>query len=84
MLDGFLENDIRAALTKVNARDAQILRLYFGLEGNRAHTLQEIATTLRTSGERVRQLKELCDGWAPYPARITGRLGLVQPGQKTC
>ena len=39
-------------------RDRRVLTLYFGLEGNRPMTLQEIARELGVTRERVRQLRD--------------------------
>ena len=39
-------------------RDAKVLRLYFGLEGEREHTLEEIGNLLGVTRERIRQLRD--------------------------
>jgi RNA polymerase primary sigma factor len=39
-------------------RDRRVLTLYFGLEGSRPMTLQEIARELGVTRERVRQLRD--------------------------
>ena len=39
-------------------RDAKVLSLYFGLEGGREHTLEEIGSMLGVTRERVRQLRD--------------------------
>jgi len=47
------------ALTEsIESREARILRLYFGLEGQEPMTLEEIGSQLGITRERVRQLKE--------------------------
>ena len=38
--------------------EAEIIRLYFGLNGIPVHTLEEIGTKFELSRERVRQIKE--------------------------
>jgi RNA polymerase primary sigma factor len=35
-----------------------VLRLYFGLEGEREHTLEEIGNMLGVTRERIRQLRD--------------------------
>ncbi|MDA0328243.1 MAG: RNA polymerase sigma factor RpoD/SigA [Gemmatimonadetes bacterium] len=49
---------ITAALSTLEARDAKVLRLYFGLEGEREHTLEEIGNMLGVTRERIRQLRD--------------------------
>ena len=47
-----------AALNTLQRRDAKVLRLYFGLDGGREHTLEEIGGMLGVTRERVRQLRD--------------------------
>jgi RNA polymerase primary sigma factor len=49
---------IERALDTLSPRDARVLRLYFGLEGGREHTLEEIGNMLGVTRERVRQLRD--------------------------
>ncbi len=49
---------ISEALVTLEARDAKVLRLYFGLEGEREHTLEEIGNMLGVTRERIRQLRD--------------------------
>ena len=49
---------VGVALTMLEARDAKVLRLYFGLEGEREHTLEEIGNLLGVTRERIRQLRD--------------------------
>ena len=56
--DGFLAEDVRTALGTLGPRDARVLALYFGLEGGREHTLEEIGSMLGVTRERVRQLRD--------------------------
>jgi RNA polymerase primary sigma factor len=53
-----LAEQIERALDTLSARDARVLRLYFGLEGDREHTLEEIGNMLGVTRERVRQLRD--------------------------
>ena len=53
-----LSEHIERALETLSPRDAQVLRLYFGLEGGREHTLEEIGNMLGVTRERVRQLRD--------------------------
>ncbi len=53
-----LTETITKALSTLEARDAKVLRLYFGLEGEREHTLEEIGNMLGVTRERIRQLRD--------------------------
>src|SRR4051812_5189599 len=62
-LPGGVESDSRReaiarALEVLSPRDRRVLTLYFGLEGSRPMTLQEIARELGVTRERVRQLRD--------------------------
>jgi RNA polymerase primary sigma factor len=53
-----LKEAIRDSLDSLKPREAKILRLYYGLDGNEAMTLEEIGSVLGITRERVRQIKE--------------------------
>jgi RNA polymerase primary sigma factor len=57
-MERFLTEQIDLALRTLPARDAKVLRLYFGLDGGREHTLEEIGGMLGVTRERVRQLRD--------------------------
>ena len=57
-MDKFLTEEIETALRPCPPRDAKVLRLYFGLDGGREHTLEEIGGMLGVTRERVRQLRD--------------------------
>jgi RNA polymerase primary sigma factor len=57
-MERFLSEQIDLALRTLPARDARVLRLYFGLDGGREHTLEEIGGMLGVTRERVRQLRD--------------------------
>ena len=57
-MDRFLTDEIEQALATLAPRDAKVLRLYFGLDGDREHTLEEIGGMLGVTRERVRQLRD--------------------------
>jgi RNA polymerase primary sigma factor len=54
----FRHRELERALDTLPPRDAKILRLYFGIEGDREHTLDEIGKMLGVTRERVRQLRD--------------------------
>ena len=53
-----LTESIEEVLATLKDREAKILRLYFGLEGQDPMTLEEIGSLLGITRERVRQIKE--------------------------
>ena len=53
-----LTGRIEKALNSLPPRNARILRLHFGLEGGREHTLEEIGSLLGVTRERIRQLRD--------------------------
>lgn len=54
----FVTDEVEAALRTLLPRDATVLRLYFGLDGGREHTLEQIGELLGITRERVRQLRQ--------------------------
>lgn len=58
LLDNSLKVEIERTLSTLNEREAEILRFYYGLNGMKAHTLEEIGKELDLTRERVRQVKE--------------------------
>jgi RNA polymerase primary sigma factor len=58
VIDGGLADSIEDALGHLPAREAKVLRLYFGFEGSEPMTLESIAGQLGITRERVRQIKE--------------------------
>ena len=57
-MERFLTEQVDVALRSLTPRDAKVLRLYFGLDGGREHTLEEIGGMLGVTRERVRQLRD--------------------------
>ena len=53
-----LKEEIHKILVTLKARAAEIIRLSFGLVGERALTLEEIGAYFKLSRERIRQIKD--------------------------
>jgi RNA polymerase primary sigma factor len=58
LLTDSLRKEIERVLSTLTYREANIIRLYFGLNGKHAHTLEEIGEEFSLTRERVRQIKE--------------------------
>ncbi len=53
-----LQIEIDKVLATLKPREAEIIKLYFGLDGDRPLTLEEIGEHFKLTRERVRQIKE--------------------------
>ena len=53
-----LQVEINKVLSTLKEREAEIIKLYFGLDGDRPLTLEEIGEHFQLTRERVRQIKE--------------------------
>ncbi|MCK4544017.1 RNA polymerase sigma factor RpoD/SigA [candidate division WOR-3 bacterium] len=53
-----LKESLLKKLNKLSSREKEILELYFGIDGERPHTLEEIGKMNNITRERVRQIKE--------------------------
>lgn len=58
LMNESLRIEIERALQTLTPREADVIRLYFGLGGQHAMTLEEIGETFDLTRERVRQIKE--------------------------
>jgi RNA polymerase primary sigma factor len=58
LLTDSLRKEIERVLNTLTKREANIIRFFFGLNGKRVQTLEEIGQKYNLSRERVRQIKE--------------------------
>jgi len=58
LLDQSLRVEIDKALDSLTPREAEVINLYFGLNAEKALTLEEIGARFNLTRERVRQIKE--------------------------
>src|ERR1700739_5033844 len=58
LLEDSLRQEIERSLNTLTPREADVIRLYFGLTGKQALTLEEIGDKFDLTRERVRQIKE--------------------------
>lgn len=74
LIQDSLSIEINRSLAKLNPRDQGVLILFYGLQNNAPHTLEEIAEKLSLTRERVRQLKDK----ALQNIRRSSRSGVLQ------
>jgi len=65
-----LREEIEKVLGTLKSREAEIVKLYFGLDGDSRLTLEEIGRYLNLTRERVRQIKDKALKRLRYPARL--------------
>jgi RNA polymerase primary sigma factor len=53
-----LRREVQRALSTLTQREADVITLYFGLNGEHSMTLEEIGEKFNLTRERVRQIKE--------------------------
>ncbi len=53
-----LKAEINRVLSMLTEREAEVIKLYFGLDNTHAYTLEEIGEMFNLTRERVRQIKE--------------------------
>lgn len=58
LLDESLRIEVKRALKTLSDREAEVIRLYFGLDREHPLTLEEIGEQFHLTRERVRQIKE--------------------------
>ncbi len=56
--NGSLKEEIEKAFKSISNKEAEVLRMYFGMDMDRSATLEEIGVKFRLTRERVRQIKE--------------------------
>lgn len=58
LLNESLRIEVKRALTTLSGREAEVIKLYFGLDREHPLTLEEIGERFNLTRERVRQIKE--------------------------
>ena len=69
-------NQLESVLEGLDEREMKIIRLYFGLDGAEAMTLEQIGGLMSLTRERVRQLKERALGKLRHPQRYQALLAI--------
>jgi RNA polymerase primary sigma factor len=58
VLEISLQEEINKTLATLSDREKEVIKLYFGIGEDTAHTLEEIGQRFNLTRERVRQIKE--------------------------
>ena len=69
VMRGCLRGQVDSALQSLVGREAEILRLYFGIDGEEPMTLDQIGARFGLTRERVRQIKEKALHRLRHPSR---------------
>ena len=69
VMRGCLRGQIDSALSSLVGREPEILRTYFGLDGEEPMTLDQIGARFSLTRERVRQIKEKALHRLRHPSR---------------
>ena len=77
----FVGDTLYSETEVLDKRELRIIRLYFGLDGTEALTLEEIGGMMGLTRERVRQLKERALGKLRHPSRYQALLSLVDSNE---
>jgi len=57
LMSDSLRREVQRALSTLTQREADVIALYFGLNGERSNTLEDIGKKFNLTRERVRQIK---------------------------
>ncbi|MES2621969.1 MAG: RNA polymerase sigma factor RpoD/SigA [Bacteroidota bacterium] len=60
VMEDTVKTQLNEALSQLNERESEIISCYFGLNGKKPMTLEEIGDIYNLTRERVRQIKEKC------------------------
>ena len=69
LLDESARDQLEEVLNSLDHREQKIIRLYFGLDGKEALTLEQIGSLIGVTRERVRQIKERALSRLRHPSR---------------
>ena len=58
IMDQSLRDEVNYILQSLSDRESRIVKLYYGLDGEKVHTLEEVGIEFRLTKERIRQIKE--------------------------
>ena len=73
-----LSDQINQALSTLTDREHKILRMRFGLDDDRTHTLEEIGKRLGLTRERIRQIEAKAIRKMRHPSRSKALRGYLE------
>ena len=76
--DAAIEEAVAEMLSSLSAREAKVVELRYGLQGNRPHTLEEIGREFGVTRERIRQIESKTLSKLRHPNRSAVLRGLLR------
>ena len=58
LMEEALKDEVVRTIASLTPRECEVLNLYFGLNSDRAYTLEEIGSRFGLTRERIRQIKQ--------------------------
>ena len=76
-----LRKTMRELLTGLTAREAQVLRMRFGIDMNTDHTLEEVGRQFDVTRERIRQIEAKALRKLRHPSRVSMLRGFLDEAE---
>ncbi len=70
VMERAMADEVRAVLDTLSPREAQVLRFYYGINGEDPMTLEQIGNQLSLTKERVRQIRDKALAALKHPSRM--------------
>lgn len=64
-----LKDEISSVLDTLDSREANVIRMRYGLDGHKAHTLEEVGYAFKVTRERIRQIEAKAIRKLKHPSR---------------
>jgi len=70
VMERAMADEVRAALETLSPREAEVLKMYYGINGQETKTLEKIGNHLSLTKERVRQIRDKALAALKHPSRM--------------
>ena len=70
VMERAMADEVRAAIESLSPRDAEVLKMYYGINGLETRTLEQIGNHLSLTKERVRQIRDKALAALKHPSRM--------------